>query len=145
MNNDLAAKFRTDLLAAAKLAGFDVTDLRWESVTTDTTWGDRCGYVFTGCDAAVNERAAKYFQAWIARNAGAGSYGVQRSIGWAGEMLFTKWSNGVENWHRVTNLRDTDRNPAVGDTLAGLGDARFTCLEVRRGFAVSTTYYPCAE
>lgn len=91
----------------------------------------RVGYAFWGCDFA--ERAARFFESWIARNAGAGSYDAQRSIAFEGAFTFHAFDNGASGWSRDRKLADWE------------AQAMAAAIETRRGFAVSTRYYPCAD
>jgi hypothetical protein len=128
------AKFAGALYAAATKAGVGgLEDLEWEGVTTDATWGDRCGLVFFGATPEVNERAAMFFVAWAGKNLRklgiVGGYQTQESISFAGEFTFTRFANGAKGWHRT-------RGEYTGST---------ELLETFKGFATSYVYYPCAD
>ncbi len=133
-------KFRTALNAAAAKAGIDVSAVEWTTCTTDATWGDRVGQVFFGSDDVTNERAARFFHAWIRKNSPSGNYDAQSSICFDGKFHYSRFSNGCEGWHK---------GPAneYEPQMLRSGDWSFLLerVEVKHGFAVSTTYYPGAD
>ena len=137
--------FKSALIRAAQTAGFDLTPVEWTYCTTDNTWGDRCGLVFFGGSDEINERCAKYFKNWASANLRAagvvGGYNAQESISFAGEMIFTKYDNGVEGWHVPC------RNKYDFEALTVTTDYGFVsqAVEMKRGFATSYVYYPGAD
>lgn len=134
------AKFEAAFRAAAAKAGVDISAVKWTGCTTDATWGDRVGQVFYGADPAVNERAAKFFEAWYRKNAAASSYDAQSSIGFAGLYHFSRYSNGAQGWYRGA------LPPAPAPYKIDMcGDFVFERVEAYEGYAVSTTYYPSAD
>jgi hypothetical protein len=137
--------FRSALTHAAKEAGFDVSSVKWERCTTDNTWGDRCGLVFFGASDEINERCAKYFLNWASKNlrkAGVvGGYDTQESISFAGAMFFTRYDNGANGWHKpIFNKYDIDAMTVTTD----YGSVSHP-IEMKKGFATSYVYYPCAD
>lgn len=137
-------KFKAALEGAAAKAGISLEGLEFDACTTDQTWGDRCGLVFYGAAPEVNERAAKFFEAWARKNlrklGAVGGYETQESIGFAGEMYFTAYSNGAHGWYK---MRKDTKLPAEGEKPYANLD--LTCTKVRQGFATSYVYYPCAD
>lgn len=145
------ANMWAELTEAAEKAGMNVEGLKFEACTTEATWGDRCGLVFFGAAPEVNERAAKWFEKWAAKNLTWSSYEAQRSVGFAGEFRFTRWANGAKGWHKVWppeafKFEYEKRVPVVGEG-DWLCDGTFhnKCEEIRLGFATSYVYYPCAD
>jgi len=132
--------------AKAALCGADVTGLQMDTVTTDATWGDRIGLVFYGASDEVCERAARFFEGWASKNLRAlgvvGGYQAQSSIGYEGVMIFTRWDNGTKGWHRA------DRGGVTYDVEAGTVTQFKVAnrpVEMKRGWATSFVYYPCAD
>lgn len=140
MNATQAAKFETALRAAAAKAGIALEGLKWEQCTTDRTWGDRCGLVFHGASAQVNRRAAEFFHAWVAAQPRRSSYEAQSSLSVEGLMHFTRWSNGACGWSKGA----LQAAPAPAE-LAGCSGFVLARTEAFEGYAVNTTYYPCAD
>src|SRR5689334_4557943 len=68
--------FKADLEKAAEKAGCDLSKLEIESCYMDRTWGDRCGFFFSGEHA---ERAANWFYWWLTHKPLPSSYEAQRS------------------------------------------------------------------
>lgn len=138
--------FRAALTAAAAKAGTSLEGLEFEQCSTDRTWGDRCGMVFFGAPAQVCERAARFFVQWMHRWGReldiVGGYNRQASIGYEGEMVFTRWSNGAKDWFR---LRAGEELPVVGTEHKHSEQFTNRLEEVRTGVAASYVYYPCAE
>ncbi len=132
------AKFETALRAAAAKAHIALEGLKWEQCTTDRTWGDRCGLVFYGASAEVNKRAAEFFHAWMAKQPRRSSYDAQSSLSVEGLMHFVRYSNGAQGWHRGAVT------PAPAPYKIG-ADFILERVEAFEGFAVNTTYYPCAD
>ena len=126
MNSEqLKAAFLTFLPARAAREGIDVSALTIDWATLDSTWGDKCGFVFSGLTAELNERVAKCFEAFASKHYGRGSYGCQRSIGLlSGAFYQSTHPNSAGRWFR--------------DLSTGSEGAR-------QGVAVSTVYYPCAD
>lgn len=143
---DWRTLFSNALHAAAMKAGSDLTGLQWESCDTDRTWGDRCGLVFFGASPEVNERAARFFETWASRNLRklgvVGGYNAQESVGFVGELVFTRYANGASGWHRYTGRETLDF-----EALTVTTDYGYTShpVEMRRGVATSYVYYPCAD
>ena len=137
------AMFETALRSAAAKCGQSLDGLRWERCTIDQTWGDRCGLVFFGSSAKVNERAAKFFEAWADKNlrklGAVGGYETQESIRFAGLFHFSEYSNGAKGWHRGP----MGEAPAPR-TLPGCGDFILERTKAHEGYATSYVYYPCA-
>jgi hypothetical protein len=129
--------FRAALEKAAAKCGCDIGELRWEPCTIDRTWGDRVGRVFFGASDEVNKRAADFFFAWRAKQKHRGCYDAQNSLSLAGKFTFLRFSNGADGWYRGV------REPGEPTVL----ESGFVieCVERREGYAVSTTYYPCAD
>lgn len=132
--------------AKAALCGADVTGLQMDTVTTDATWGDRIGLVFHGASDEVCERAARFFEGWASKNLRTlgvvGGYQSQESIGYVGVMIFTRWDNGAKGWHR------DDRCGVTYDVEAGTVTQFKVAnrpVEMKRGWATSYVYYPCAD
>ena len=132
------AKFETALRAAAAKAHISLDGLKWEQCTTDRTWGDRCGLVFYGASAEVNERAAKFFHAWMAAQPRSSSYDAQSSLSVEGIMHFVRYSNNAQGWHRGAL-------PAAPAPYTIGGDFVLERVAGFEGYAVNTTYYPCAD
>jgi hypothetical protein len=132
--------------AKAALCGADVTGLQMDTVTTDATWGDRIGLVFHGASDEVCERAARFFEAWASKNLRAlgvvGGYQAQSSIGYVGAMIFTRYQNGAKNWSRDDRCGVTYDVEAGTVTQYGVTDRP---VEMKRGWATSYVYYPCAD
>lgn len=135
----LAERFRPILARKAAKAGVDISQLRIEGCTTDRTWGDRCGLVFYGASAEVNERAARCFLAWAQKQPRNSSYESQNSLSWQGPMNFLRFNNGAQGWHTGPAKSKPAPMPLTGC------DFVLECVEQREGFAVNTTYYPCAD
>ena len=140
MNTTQAAQFETALRRAAAKAHISLDGLKWEGCTTDRTWGDRCGLVFYGASAAVNKRAAEFFYAWMCAQPRKGSYEAQTSLSVEGVMHFVRYSNKACGWYRGAL-------PAAPEPrkLEGCGDFVLERVEGFEGYAVNTTYYPCAD
>lgn len=140
------AAFKSALTRAAKAAGVDVSSVNWECCTTDNTWGDQCGLVFFGADNdETNERCARWFEKWAHQNlrkAGVvGEYDSQESISFVGEMFFTRYANGTDGWHRpLFNKYDLNAMTVTSDFGRVIHP-----LEMRKGYATSYVYYPCAD
>ena len=137
--------FKSALIRAARVAGFDVATVEWTYCTTDNTWGDRCGLVFFGASDEINERCAKYFEQWASANlrkAGVvGGYNAQESISFAGAMVFTRYDNGVNGWH-VPRFCKYDFDALTVTTDYGFVSQ---AIEMKKGFATSYVYYPGAD
>lgn len=138
MTKTQTAKFETALRAAAAKASVSLDGLKWEACTTDRTWGDRCGLVFYGASPEVNERAAKFFHAWMAKQPRQGSYEAQRSLSFQGLMNFVRYSNGAQGWYKGA----LPPAPPPRTSESGFVHERTAGYE---GYAVNTTYYPCAD
>jgi hypothetical protein len=147
------AKFAGALYSAAQKAGIGaIEDIEWEHVTTDATWGDRCGLVFFGASPETCERAAKFFEAWACKNLRkmkvVGGYGSQESIGYVGEFEFSRFSNGARGWHRVwsgSTKRVEGHVEKFGPSTVFPEGWELTTVEVKAGWATSYVYYPGAD
>ncbi len=123
--------------ASAARAGVSIEGLEWDGCEVDRTWGDRVGYVFYGAAPEVCVRAAKHYEAWIAKHGPKGSYGAQRSVGYVGEMTYLRFSNGAKGWYR--GRVEPTAPYAMEDGFV------VEAVETRTGYATSDTYYPCAD
>jgi hypothetical protein len=142
---DWRALFTKALETAAKKAGFEAP--KFEDCTTNNTWGDRVGLVFYGSTPEVNERAAKFFEAWASkylRKLGAvGGYDAQGSIGYSGAFHYVRYDNKAAGWYR--GAKNTDKPGEVKATKEVNG-YDLKCVETRDdGHATSYVYYPCAD
>lgn len=131
------------LKKAAAKCGANIEGLKWEHCTTDNTWGDRVGLVYYGAAPEVCERAAKYAEAWMAKNLRklgvVGGYDAQESIGYVGVYHYTAWSNKACAW---------SKGPLKSEDVIGhkpYKDLDLVCTEVRTGHATSYVYYPGAD
>lgn len=131
-------KFESALRGAAAKAGIDLSGLKFERCVTDRTWGDRCGVVFFGASAEVNKRAAEFVYTWMAKRPRVSSYDAQSSLSFQGLMSFQRFTNGAGGWSPGALPAD----PAPYAISTGFVMARTEGFE---GFAVNTTYYPCAD
>jgi hypothetical protein len=128
--------FQAAMIAAANKAGVDASTVQFEGCTTDRTWGDRCGLVFYGADAAILERCAKYFETWASKHLSRGEYSAQSSIHYEGKFHYNKFTNGAAGWYRG------EAKPYVASMI---GDFLLDLVEVKEGYATSYVYYPCAD
>lgn len=137
--------FKSALVRAAREANIDISSVSWERCTTDSTWGDRCGFVFFGASDEINERCAKYFEIWASknlRNAGVvGGYESQESISFFGQMVFTRYNNGVNGWH-APRFKTYNFDAMTVTTDYGYVSRP---IEMKKGYATSYVYYPCAD
>lgn len=139
--SEILSIFPMVLSRKASACGVDVSNVKIDWITTEATWGDRCGFVFYGAERATLERVAAYFERWISKHGGRGSYACQRSIKAEGVFTFTRFSNGAEGWHR-------GEEPKPEPKIIGKGEPHeftLTCEEHDHGVAVSTHYYPGAD
>ena len=145
--------FLVDLRKSAAKAGVSLEGLKYERATLDQTWGDKCGFVFYGASPEVNERAAKFFEAWARKNLrklnAVGGYNTQESIGFIGVYYFARYSNGAEGWHRFSPSKPEIPVAGSVQTIASCGPSlpawELRCEEVRLGYATSYVYYPGAD
>ncbi len=129
MNSDqLKEAFVKFLTARAAREGIDVSGLTIDGATLDSTWGDKCGFVFSGLTAELNERVAKCFEAFASKHYGKGSYDSQRSIGLCGIRYRSEHPNSAGKWFDAHAFQYS----------GGIEGKRI-------GVAVSTVYYPCAD
>lgn len=137
--------FRSALENAAARAGIALQGLQFEGCSTDRTWGDRCGMVFFGATPEVCERAARFFVQWMHRWGRelniVGGYNRQASIGYEGQMVYTRWSNGAKDWYPLRG----EPMPVVGTEQKYSEEFTNRLEEVRVGIAASYVYYPCAD
>lgn len=126
MNSEqIKTAFQTFLADRAAREGLDVSALTIDWATLDATWGDKCGYVFSGLTAELNERVARCFEAFASKHYGAGSYNSQRSIGLMSNKFYqSTHPNSAGKWFR--------------ELSSGAEGAR-------EGVAVGMVYYPCAD
>jgi hypothetical protein len=103
------------------------------------------GLVFFGAATEVCERAARFFVQWVGRWGRelsiVGGYERQSSIGYVGEMVFVRYTNGAKGWYR----KDSFRKEPVAGTEERYGEFVNRLEEVRVGIASSYVYFPCAE
>ncbi len=132
-------KFKSSLAIAATKAGVSLDGLQVMGCTTDRTWGDRVGLVFYGAAADVCERAARFYLAYAQKQPRKSSYDAQASLSYQGIMHFVRYSNGAQGWYTGA-LPPAPACPA--DVNDGFILERVECYE---GYAVNTTYYPCAD
>lgn len=142
-----SAMLRADIERKAAACGCDVSGLTIEIMTTDNTWGDRTGLVFSGASDEVCERAARFFEAWagkhLRRMGVVGGYNAQESIGYVGKAYFSRYANGAKGWY-IDGSGGNTVDPVAMTVTTYYGRVSHP-VEVRTGFATSFIYYPCAD
>lgn len=133
----MKARFQASLERAARKAKMDLTGLKYETCTTDSTWGDRVGQVFYGASPEINERAARFFLAWIQKQPHTPNYDCQVSRSYQGAMHYRKFTNGAGAWHTGEPKPYTPMTLSNGFVV--------DVVEERTGVAVNTNYHPCAD
>lgn len=126
--------FRAALVAAADLAGCDISALCWEHATLDNTWGDLVGLVFWGASDECNKRAASFFSTWAAKHGRAfglfGGYSAQESVSERGVRYYRRYADRKNgDWYPSPRAEYTTEEP----------------VEARVGWAASYVYYPGAD
>ena len=124
--------FEMALRQAAAQCRSDISELRWERLDIDRTWGDRVALGFYGASPEVCERAARFFHSWASKHLPAlRSYEAQYSVDEVREMTRYGYDNGAKGW-----TSDASKLPTYSCT---------TLEYTQTGYAVPFVYCPGAE